>query len=62
MKSKSETVTTFQEDRQQMIDLLKKVEKKLVGMYDAITKGHGEAFAAEDELVKEIRDFLKDVI
>ena len=57
-----EKIVVAQEDRQQMIELLKKVEKKLVGMYDAITKGHGEAFAAEDELVKEIRDFLKDVI
>lgn len=61
MISDSELVNRLYAECQQMIDLLCKTEKKLVGMYNALTNGHGEAFAAQDELVKEVRDFLKDV-
>ena len=61
MISDREMVDGLEAERQQMIDLLWKVEKKLLNMYNALTNGHGEAFAAQDELVKEVRDFLKDV-
>ena len=58
----AQLVEGMYEENQYMIELLGKVDKKLVDMYNAITNGNGEAFASQDELVKEIREFLKNAI
>lgn len=62
MISDSELVEGMYGENQRMIELLEKVDKKLVGMYNAMTNGNGEAFASQDEIVKEIREFLKNAI
>lgn len=58
MISDSKLVEDLYEENQRMIQLLEEVDKKFVGMYNAMTNGNGEAFASQDELVKEIRQFL----
>lgn len=58
----SEVVEGLYEDNQHMIQLLEKVDKKFVDMYNAMTNGNGEAFASQDELVKEIRQFLMNAV
>lgn len=50
------------EENQRMIALLQKAEEKMVNMYNAITNGNGEAFASQDELVKELREYIKNAV
>ena len=50
------------EENQRMIALLQKAEDKMVNMYNAITDGNGEAFASQDEFVKELREYIKNVV
>lgn len=50
------------EENQRMIALLQKAEEKMVNMYNAITNGNGEAFASQDELVKELREYIRNVV
>ena len=62
MMPDSEFVKGIYKENQRMIVLLEKAEKKILEMYNAISNGHGEAFASQDDLVKEIREFLKYAI
>lgn len=50
------------EENQRMIALLQKAEEKMVNMYNAITNGNGEAFASQDEFVKELREYIKNAV
>lgn len=50
------------EENQRMIVLLQKAEEKMVNMYNAITNGNGEAFASQDEFVKELREYIRNVV
>lgn len=50
------------EENQRMIVLLQKAEEKMVNMYNAITNGNGEAFASQDEFVKELREYIKNAV
>jgi hypothetical protein len=47
------------EGRADLAELLKMAELRIVGMYDGISKGHGEAFAAQDDVVQKIRAALQ---
>lgn len=50
------------EENQRMIVLLQKAEEKMVNMYNAITNGNGETFASQDEFVKELREYIRNVV
>ena len=50
------------EENQRMIVLLQKAEERMVNMYNAITNGNGEAFASQDEFVKELREYMKNAV